>query len=62
VRAFGVWVMSYEALIPLVLLFLVLAVEPNGLTALKVEKASFRGVSESIRRLRRTLWNLLTSE
>ena len=62
VRAFGVWVMSYEALIPMVLLFLVLAVEPNGLTALKVEKASFRSVSESIRRLRRTLWNLLTSE
>jgi len=62
VRAFGIWVMSYEALVPIVLLFLVLAVEPNGLTALKLEKLSVRGLGESITKLRRTLRNLLTTE
>jgi branched-subunit amino acid ABC-type transport system permease component len=60
VRGLGVWVMAYEAMIPILLLLLVLIVEPNGLTAIKVEKLSVRGVSDSLRRMRSTLRNILT--
>lgn len=59
---FGTWVGMYEELIPIVLLFTVLAIEPNGIMAFKWREVSVHGVKDSLRRLRETLRNLLTSE
>ena len=56
----GTWVGMYEEMIPIVLLFTVLAVEPNGITAIRWREASVHGVKDSLRRLRETLRNLLT--
>ena len=59
---FGTWVGMYEELIPIVLLFTVLAIEPNGIVAIRWREVSVHGVKDSLRRLRETLRNLLTSE
>ena len=56
----GTWVGMYEEMIPIVLLFTVLAVEPNGITAIRWREASVHGVKDSLRRLGETLRNLLT--
>jgi len=61
-RAFGPWVGMYEELIPIVLLFTVLAIEPNGIMAFKWREVSVHGVKDSLRRLRETLRNLLSLE
>ena len=59
---FGTWVGMYEELIPIVLLFTVLAIEPNGIMAFKWREVSVHGVKDSLRRLRETLRNLLLLE
>jgi branched-chain amino acid transport system permease protein len=59
---FGTWVGMYEELIPIVLLFTILSIEPNGIMAFKWREVSVHGVKDSLRRLRETLRNLLTSE
>ncbi len=61
-KALGTWVGSYEELIPIVLLFTILAIEPNGITAIRWKEISVHGVKDSLRRLRETLRNLLISE
>jgi len=61
-KTFGTWVGSYEELIPIVFLFTILAIEPNGIMAIKWKEVSVHGVKDSLRRLRETLRNLLTSE
>ena len=61
-KAFGTWVGGYEELIPIIFLFTILAVEPNGIMAIKWKEVSVHGVKDSLRRLRETLRNLLTSE
>ncbi|HUV54124.1 MAG TPA: hypothetical protein VMW03_02845, partial [Candidatus Krumholzibacteriaceae bacterium] len=61
-KTFGTWVGSYEELIPIVFLFTILAIEPNGIMAIKWKEVSMRGVKDSLRRLRVTLRNLLTAE
>jgi branched-chain amino acid transport system permease protein len=57
---FGTWVGMYEEMIPIVILLTVLAIEPNGITAIKWREVSVHGVKDSLRRLRETLRNLLT--
>ncbi len=59
---FGVWMGSYEGLLPIVFLFLVLAVEPNGLSAIKIGTVSAASLRGALRRLGRSLWNLLKTE
>lgn len=61
-RVLGTWVGGYEELIPIVFLFTILAIEPNGITAIKWKEVSVHGVKGSLRRLRETLRNLLTAE
>ncbi len=60
-KALGTWVGGYEELIPIVLLFTILAIEPNGIMAIRWKEVSVHGVKGSLRRLRETLRNLLTS-
>jgi branched-chain amino acid transport system permease protein len=60
-KALGSWVGGYEELIPIVLLFTILAIEPNGIMAIRWKEVSVHGVKDSLRRLRETLRNLLTS-
>ena len=62
IKVFGVWIANYEALMPIVFLFTVLAIEPNGLMAINIEDASIRSIRESLAKLRKALWNLLTTE
>jgi hypothetical protein len=45
-----------------VFLFLVLAVEPNGLSAIKIGTVSAASLRGALRRLGRSLWNLLKTE
>ena len=58
----GVAMGAYEALIPIVFLFTILAIEPNGLTAIDRTKLSKAHLRESLRRLARTLRNVATTE
>jgi branched-chain amino acid transport system permease protein len=62
IQVFGIWIANYEALMPMIILFTVLAIEPNGLMALNIEDTSIRSIRESLARLRKALWNLLTTE
>ncbi len=62
IKVFGIWIANYEALMPIIFLFMVLAVEPNGLMAINIEDTSIRSIRESLARLRKALWNLLTTE
>ena len=61
-KTFGTWVGSYEELIPIIFLFTILAIEPNGIMAFKWREVSVHGVKDSLRRLRETLRNLLSLE
>jgi branched-chain amino acid transport system permease protein len=62
IQVFGIWIANYEALMPMIILFTVLAIEPNGLMAINIEDTSIRSIRESLARLRKALWNLLTTE
>jgi len=62
IQVFGIWVANYESLMPIIFLFTVLAIEPNGLMAINIEDVSIRSIRESLARLRKALWNLLTTE
>jgi branched-subunit amino acid ABC-type transport system permease component len=61
-QTFGVNMGVYEALIPIVFLFMILVIEPNGLTAINPQKISVRGVKDAWIRFNRSIRNLLTSE
>jgi len=58
----GVWMGAYEGLLPILFLFLVLAIEPNGLSAIDLSTVSVKSLWGALRRLRRSLWNLLKTE
>lgn len=58
---FGAWIGVYEELFPIVLLFLILAVEPEGLMKLSPRSLSVHGIRGSLVRLKRTLRNLLAT-
>jgi branched-chain amino acid transport system permease protein len=62
IQVFGIWIANYEALMPIIFLLTVLAIEPNGLMAINIEETSIRSIHESLARLRKALWNLLTTE
>ena len=58
-RAFGPWVGMYEELIPIILLFAILAIEPNGIMSIKWKEVSIHGIKDALRRLIETFRNLL---
>lgn len=58
----GVNMGVYEGLIPIVFLFLILIIEPNGLTAINPQKISARGAKDAWIRLNRSIRNLFTGD
>ena len=58
----GVWMGAYEGLLPILFLFLVLAVEPNGLSAIDLSSVSVKSIWGALRRLGRSLSNLAKTE
>jgi branched-chain amino acid transport system permease protein len=59
---FGTWIGVYEELFPIIILFIILAIEPEGLMSLKIRNISIYSIRESLVKLRKALWNLLTTE
>ena len=53
---------SYEGLIPIVFLFVILAIEPNGLTAINWRNISVHNIRVNIMRLGKAIRNSLTTE
>ena len=62
IRRIGVSMGVYEGLIPIIFLFVILAIEPNGLTAIKLQNISISGVKETWIRFKRSMRNVLSSE
>jgi branched-chain amino acid transport system permease protein len=58
---FGSWVGVYEELFPILILFIILAIEPEGLMSLKLRNISIYSLRENFVKLRKTVWNLLTT-
>lgn len=58
----GVNMGVYEGLIPILFLFIILAVEPNGLTAINLQKLSKWGIAEAWIRFKRNMRNIMTTE
>jgi branched-chain amino acid transport system permease protein len=58
----GVNMGVYEGLIPILFLFLVLTIEPNGLTAFNYRNISISGLNDAWIRFKRTMRNVMTSE
>lgn len=52
----------YEGLIPIIFLFIILAIEPNGLTAINPQKISFSGAKDVWIRFKRSMRNMLSTE
>ena len=59
---FGPWVGVYEELFPILILFIILAIEPEGLMSLSIRNISIYSIRESLVKLRKVLWNLITTE
>jgi branched-chain amino acid transport system permease protein len=59
---FGSGMGVYEGLIPILFLFFILAVEPEGITALNWRNLSIKSVKENLIKLRNVLENMLTTE
>ncbi len=59
---FGSGMGAYEGLIPILFLFFILAIEPEGLTAIKWRNLSVSSVRENLIRLYSSLKNMLTTE
>jgi branched-chain amino acid transport system permease protein len=58
----GVNMGVYEGLIPIIFLFIILAIEPNGLTAINPQKISITGFRNAWIRFKRSMKNVITSE
>jgi branched-chain amino acid transport system permease protein len=58
----GVNMGLYEGLIPIIFLFIILAIEPNGLIAIKPQKISINGAKDAWIRFKRYMRNGITSE
>jgi branched-chain amino acid transport system permease protein len=58
----GVNMGIYEGLIPIIFLFIVLVIEPNGLTAIKPQNISISGARDAWIRFKRNMRNVITSE
>jgi branched-chain amino acid transport system permease protein len=61
-RVLGVWVGGYEGMIPIVILFTILAIEPNGLTAIKRENISVTNIRQALIRLKKSLLKLIEAD
>jgi branched-subunit amino acid ABC-type transport system permease component len=61
IQKIGVNMGVYEGLIPIVFLFMILAIEPNGLIAINHQKISTIGAKDAWIRFKRSIRNLLTS-
>jgi branched-chain amino acid transport system permease protein len=62
INLIGVQMSAYEALIPIVFLFVILVIEPNGLTAINLQKVSVTGMKDAWIRFKRNMRNILTTE
>jgi branched-chain amino acid transport system permease protein len=58
----GVWVGAYEGMIPIVILFTILAIEPNGLTAIRREDFTAANIRGSLTRLKNALLKLVEAD
>lgn len=58
----GVNTGAYEGLIPIIFLFLILAIEPNGLTAIDRKKINMRGARDAWIRFKRSMRNVFSTE
>jgi branched-subunit amino acid ABC-type transport system permease component len=52
----------YEGLIPIIFLFIILAIEPNGLTAINPQKISVSGARDVWIRFKRNMRNMFSTE
>ncbi len=52
----------YEGLIPIIFLFIILAIEPNGLTAINPQKINIRGAKDVWIRFKRSMRNVFSTE
>jgi branched-chain amino acid transport system permease protein len=59
---FGSDMGNYEGLIPILVLFLILSVEPQGITAVNWRNLSVKSVTNNLIKLKRSMENVLTSE
>lgn len=59
---FGSDMGAYEGLIPIIFLFLILAVEPSGLTSIEWKNFRISNVKHNLIKLRKTLENMLTPD
>ena len=58
----GVNMGVYEGLIPIIFLFVILAIEPNGLTAINPQKITVFALKDAWIRFKRNMKNVITSE
>ncbi|MBD3171554.1 hypothetical protein GF326_03700 [Candidatus Bathyarchaeota archaeon] len=61
-KKIGVNMGVYEGLIPIVFLFIILIIEPQGLTAINPHKISIRGVRDAWIRFKRSMINVTSTE
>jgi len=61
IKSVGVSMGVYEGLIPIIFLFVILAIEPNGLTAIKPQNISISGAKDAWIRFKRSMKNVLSS-
>lgn len=62
ITSVGVNMGIYEGLIPIIFLFVILAIEPNGLTAIKPQNISISGFKDAWIRFKRSMRNVISSE
>ena len=61
-NSIGVNTGVYEGLIPIIFLFIILAIEPNGLTAINPQKVNIRGIRDALIRFKRSMRNVFSTE
>jgi branched-chain amino acid transport system permease protein len=62
ILAFGVQMGAYEALLPIIILFLVLAIEPNGITGFRGKEITFHHVKTSLMNFVKAMRNMFNLE
>jgi branched-chain amino acid transport system permease protein len=62
VRLFGVGMYDWSQFLPMIFMFLVLSIEPDGIIAMKGKSLTIHSVKEAYIRLKRALFNVFSSE
>jgi branched-chain amino acid transport system permease protein len=62
IRRVGVSMGAYEGMIPIIILFTILAIEPNGLIAINPQNISISGAKDIWIRFKRSMKNVISSE